>query len=110
MFKIYVDDERPMPEGFHFIVRSNEQLHDLIHEITKAGGRIDTVSFDHDNMHGRDFYDGLVEFQAYVTWPDNLVFHTANPVAHKRMVEWAKENAPESTFVDPRFFWPGHLG
>lgn len=108
--KIYVDDERRKPDEFDVVVRSNEQLQSLLFELSLAEARIETISFDHDNMHGEDFYAGLLWVGARNDWPDNLVFHTANPVAHERMVKWAQDNAPETTFVDPRFFWPRHLG
>ena len=46
-----------------------------------------------------------MDFKIYVD-DENLVFHTANPVAHKLMVAWAIEHAPMTTFVDPRYFYP----
>lgn len=108
--KIYVDDERRKPDEFDLVVRSNMQLHDVMHTIAMAGGTVDTVSFDHDNMHGEDFFAGLTAFRFYNYWPENLVFHTANPIAHAQMVAWANDNAPDTTWVDPRFFWPRELG
>mgnify|MGYP003537083142 FL=1 len=108
--KIYVDDERRKPYDFDVVVRNNGQLQDLLYELMRGEANIETISFDHDNMHGPDFMECLYVLQVMNYWPDNLVFHTANPVAHAQMVAWAQENAPESTFVDPRFFWPRHLG
>lgn len=108
--KIYVDDERRKPDGFDYVERNNPDFLVLIDTLDKAGIVIDTISFDHDNMHGSDFIFGLTAMGYMGIWPKNLVFHTANPVAHEQMVKWAQENAPESTFVDPRFFWPRHLG
>lgn len=108
--KIYVDDERRKPDEFDIVSRSNESFADLVWTWKNGEGIVETISFDHDNMHGPDFMECLYVLQVMNYWPDNLVFHTANPVAHAQMVAWAQENAPESTFVDPRFFWPRHLG
>ena len=105
--KIYVDDERRKPDEFDFVARTNVEAIELA---MKHKGNLDTISFDHDNMHGADFMVALTSIGFLGIWPDNLVFHTANPVAHEQMVKWAQANAPETTFVDPRFFWPRHLG
>lgn len=105
-FKIYVDDERPKPSDFDALVRTNTQLEDLLYVLNKAGVQVDTISFDHDNMYGPDFMMGLRSLPILGVWPENLVFHTANPVAHKLMVAWAIEHAPMTTFVDPRYFYP----
>lgn len=105
-FKIYVDDERPKPSDFDVVVRSNPELIDLLNTLTVAGISVDTISFDHDNMHGDDFYGGLTAMAYLGYWPKNLVFHTANRVAHGRMIAFATEHAPMTTFIDPRYFYP----
>jgi len=90
--KLWLDDIRPMPEGFDVHVKRVSHAIALIEMVT-------TISFDHDLGEGRrtgydlakfiekGAYDGSVERITYSV-------HSANPVGRKNIVI-AMENAEE---------------
>jgi hypothetical protein len=85
--KIWVDDIRPVPEGYEGTKSVNETKA-LIEQIESAGGSIDLIDLDHDlgdyAAYGGDaikILDYLVERETF--YP--IAIHTANPVGRANM-------------------------
>ncbi len=85
--KIWVDDFRPVPEGYEGTKSVNETK-ELIEQIEAAGGSIDLIDLDHDlgdyAVYGGDaikILDYLVERETF--YP--IAIHTANPVGRANM-------------------------
>lgn len=85
--KIWVDDIRPIPNGYIGVRSVNETIA-LIEEIEESGGEIGLLDLDHDlgdyAKYGGDaikILDYLVEKEKY--YP--IVIHTANPVGRANM-------------------------
>lgn len=101
MFKVWVDDERSMPEDYNAWVKSLEDWWDLRRRLDMMGLEIDFVSFDHDLGNGGDAHDIAKEIEQDAYWGDIEPFewkvHSANPVGAKK-IRQALENADR--------YWP----
>lgn len=90
--KIYVDDVRPVPEGYEG-TKSVDETIALIEELEAKGVEIELLDLDHDlgdyAKYGGDaikILDYLAERETY--YP--IAIHTANPVGRanmERMIE-----------------------
>ncbi|MDD6657117.1 MAG: hypothetical protein PUE95_07500 [Lachnospiraceae bacterium] len=85
--KIWVDDIRPVPDGYEGTKSVNETI-SLIKEIETEGGIIELIDLDHDlgdyAQYGGDainLLDFLVERETF--YP--IAIHTANPVGRANM-------------------------
>lgn len=84
--KIYLDDERPAPEGW--ILAMTVPI--LIH-LMKTQSNITDISLDHDlgnnELTGYDFMLWLEQqvFNKLIINIPNVTFHTANPTGRKNM-------------------------
>lgn len=82
--KLYVDDERPCPEGWTVARTYDEALFCLIlYNITD-------LSLDHDLGWGRTGYDLLRELSEMYAYgrafiPEHIYCHSANPVGRKHI-------------------------
>jgi len=92
--KIWVDDERSMPEGFDYHVKTAAEAIDLLQQ-----GRVTRISLDHDLGGLAEFETGyfiaqFIEMAAHNGWipPIEWEIHTANPVGRRNM-EAALRNA-----------------
>lgn len=92
--KIWVDDERPMPEGFDYHVKTAAEAIEIIQQ-----GDVTKISLDHDLGGVNDYETGyfiaqFIEMAAHNSWIPALEWeiHTANPVGRRNM-EAALRNA-----------------
>ncbi len=89
--RLWLDDRRPKPFGFHVRCRTAEEAKAWL-----LTSRITHISFDHDLGPGSTGYDVAkwIEEQAHcgklkaLTWE----IHSANPVG-RRNIEWAMQSA-----------------
>lgn len=103
---LWIDDERPMPLAFSHHAESSVEAIALLKKAQADGTHIAKISFDHD-LSIRDGEDDtsrpvlrwIIENDF---WPDEMAFHTANPIGHKWLVGTATRYAPPTTWVDPR--------
>lgn len=89
--KLWVDDERPAPEGFTQAWSSDEAVLHLL----ARWPEITEVSLDHD-LGGED--TGFLVLNWMISeniWPSVLTIHTSNPPARKRMLAAANAEAPD---------------
>lgn len=100
--KLWIDDVRPMPEGFD---RHAKTASEAI-EIIKACDRIEEISFDHDLGNDADGtgYDvaKFIEEQAYrgiKPPPLKWSIHSANPVGRQN-IRKAMESAERFAALD----------
>lgn len=104
--KLWVDDERPAPDGEDWLsVRSSQRAIETIKRWDEARAthqgvtRLEEVSLDHD-LGGEDtgfkVLDWMIEHNI---WPEVLTIHTSNPPARKRMLQAANVEAPMSTSI-----------
>ena len=81
--KLFLDDERPCPEGWT-LARTFEEAVQLLNE-----GNVTAVSLDHDLGTERTGYDlaSLLEEAAFcgLETPEELFCHSANPVGRSRI-------------------------
>lgn len=92
--KLWVDDERPAPDGFVRAETSNNAILFLAVS-ANSGFYWDEVSLDHDlggDDTGMKVLDWMIE---YKVWPTELTIHTSNPPARKQMLAAANAEAPE---------------
>jgi len=91
--KIWLDDERPMPQGFDRQVKTADEAIALL----KSGG-VTLISLDHDlgeTENGTGYNVArFIEFRAFhrILAPIEVLIHSANPVGRERM-EQAINNA-----------------
>ncbi len=96
--RVWLDDERPMPEGYDVHVRTAPEAIDLI-----RSGRVELISLDHDlgppeAGTGYDVAKAIGEMAYHGRIPEmSFRVHTANPVGRKNIVD-CLQNAK-------RFWW-----
>lgn len=105
--KVWLDDERPAPEGWTHARTSAEAIAAIEGAVT-----LEAVSLDHDlDTTGADtgmaVLDHLIRYE---TWPARLSFHTANKDAHAALVSRARAHAPETVEIDATDFHPDPQG
>ena len=85
MLRVWIDDERPMPDDFNVHVRNYSEFCDVL----CRGEDIELVSFDHDlGEHGNAYEIAkYIEEEAYNHQIQrfNWEIHSANPVGAKRI-------------------------
>ena len=91
--KVYLDDERPTPEGWHRVYTADEAI-----TLLRAGG-VTEISLDHDLGDDQKFGTGydvavFIEEGAFFgnVRPVRWSIHSANPVGRQNM-QAALENA-----------------
>lgn len=111
MTKIWVDDERPAPDGFIWAINSMVAIHDLKYAVATSAV-LEEVSLDHDLGYSDELPTSKVPADAVEdngfkvlnwmiennVWPAVLTIHTANVPARERMLAAANAEAPK--FVD----------
>lgn len=92
--KIWVDDERPMPDKFDIKVDNYSDFVDILID-NGSGKNIELVSFDHDLGGKKNAYKiaRFVENEAYnhQLYPFEWEIHSANPVGAKRIRQALKK-------------------
>lgn len=94
--KLWIDDERPMPEMFTHWARSSDEA--VLHLLAHTNEPLEVVSFDHDlggttsDDTSRPVLLWMIENEV---WPKEIRFHTANPVGRDWLEGTAKRYAPE---------------
>jgi len=79
--KLWVDDERPAPEGWLWAKNSHEAVGVLSYEW--PAGRVTDLSLDHD-LGGEDTTRSVVTWMVmHGIWPERIYVHTANPVGRE---------------------------
>ena len=95
---VYLDDIRKCPDNF-ILARTKDECINLI-----KNNKINIISLDHDlgeSMEtGYDVAKFIVEygFENNI-WPNEIYFHTDNPVGRKNMFQLLNHYCPESTKV-----------
>ncbi len=83
--KLYLDDERPAPEGWCRVYTAEECMKILQEK------EVEVLSLDHDLGTDKTGYDVLcwIEEQVFVYGyePPIILLHTANPVGRQRMAQ-----------------------
>lgn len=84
--KVYLDDERPTPEGWHRVYTANEAITLL------RAGVVEDISLDHDLGDDQKFGTGydvasFIEEQAFLGEMNRVrwFIHSANPVGRANM-------------------------
>ena len=85
--KIYLDDERPAPEGWHRTYTARE----TIKALELHGSNVTEISLDHDlGLKDEDGYDVLLYLEVIAATTERHIplirVHTANPSAEKKML------------------------
>jgi phosphopantothenoylcysteine synthetase/decarboxylase len=91
--RIWLDDERPMPQGFDKHFRTGEEVMDIL---TYSRSLITHIDFDHDLGKGITGYD-VAHFierlaEKRLVNPISWHVHSSNPVGSKR-IEQAMKSA-----------------
>lgn len=82
---VWLDDERPMPEGYDVHARNAREAIELL-----AGGEVTFMSFDHDLGSGNGSGSDVAKYVEEYAWRGTLkrlgwAIHTANPVGRSYM-------------------------
>ena len=107
--KLWIDDERPTPEGYTHTAKTSQEAIDLLDDAMDCGIIVEHVSFDHDL--GYNYEDGHSMLVGGVQddtsrrvmtwmiennfWPNTLSIHTQNPVGFEWLRGTAIRYAPE---------------
>lgn len=98
--KLFVDDERPAPEGWTLAKTSQEAL-SILAEVRELGRTLDVISLDHDLstvMYEDDTTRPVMLWMCETEWwPTELYVHTANPYGEEWLVGMAQRYAPPGT-------------
>ena len=85
--KVYLDDERPAPEGWCRVYTAEECMKILADPKIE----VEVLSLDHDLGTDKTGYDVLcwIEEQVFVYGyePPKILLHTANPVGRDKMAQ-----------------------
>lgn len=90
--KIYVDDVRPVPEGYEG-TKSVDETIALIEELEAKGVEIELLDLDHDLGDYAQFGGDAIKILDYLAERETyypIAIHTANPVGRanmERMIE-----------------------
>lgn len=80
--KMWVDDQRPAPEGWTWILTSKMAISQLFN-YKMIGARMEAMSLDHD-LGGDDTTRAVVLWCCERNWwPDEVFVHTSNPVGRE---------------------------
>ncbi|WP_422928604.1 cyclic-phosphate processing receiver domain-containing protein [Singulisphaera sp. PoT] len=96
--RVWLDDERPMPDGYDVLVRTAPEAIDLI-----RSGQVTKISLNHDlgppeAGTGYDVAKAIAEMAYHGRFPEiSFRVHIANPVGRKNIVD-CLQNAK-------RFWW-----
>jgi hypothetical protein len=100
--KLWLDDERVMPSGYTHWARSSASAIEMLDLQQWQSSRFQLISFDHDlggttgDDTSRPVLTWMIENEM---WPDEIRFHTANPVGREWLEGTAKQYAPKSTLI-----------
>lgn len=93
--KLFIDDERPAPEGWELALTSDEAL--AVIEAQAYDGQLESVSFDHD-LGGDDTTRPVVLWMCENDhWPESVYVHTGNPIGEEWLVGMVRRYAPTGT-------------
>lgn len=111
---LWVDDVR-VPEEHNGVqytdwVKSSQEAILFLDTAKWYHKPIELISFDHDlsETSDDDAMSVLVWIQKNNFWPSNMRFHTGNPVGWDNMVKFATHYAPDTCWVDPRWWWENY--
>lgn len=111
--KIFIDDERRMPEGYDILARTNQDAIRALKEIHRDGRmKLELVSFDYDahNYLSWTFMQTAEWMRDHDVWPEEIRIHTLNHwKGRPELIAFFKENAPTTTKVDPYDPWAAVL-
>lgn len=119
--RVYLDDERKAPVGWHRVYTADECIAKL------EGGKVEELSLDHDLAQEHlEHYEGtgynsppepvFREKTGYAVvqwmidngvWPPLVILHTMNPVARDRMLAAIRRYAPEHVRCEVRIGFRG---
>lgn len=96
--KLWVDDERPAPPGWHRAYTSDQAITAL------SPGDVEEISLDHDlgetcageSDTTRRVVTWMIENEV---WPTRVQVHTANPVGRSWLVGTLRRYAPDGVVV-----------
>lgn len=100
--KLFVDDERPAPEGWVLAKTSSEAL-TILTKVHELGHTLDAISLDHDLstvMYEDDTTRPVMLWMCeHEWWPTEVYVHTANPCGEEWLVGMTQRYAPPGTLV-----------
>ncbi len=105
MYRLWIDDERPAPEGFDWVAKTSDEA---IAYLSFASHGLVEISFDHDLGYnwedGHPSLDGDVPDDTtrpvmlwmieHNVWPEQLTIHTGNPVGREWLLGMANRYGP----------------
>lgn len=97
IIKIWVDDIRPVPQGYEGTKSVNETIQ-LIEEIEAEGGIIELLDLDHDLGDYAKFGGDAIKILDYLAENEKyypIKIHTANPVGRANMERMIERYWPE---------------
>lgn len=98
MIKIYLDDEREIPDSSWTRVHTATECIDYLKKMHESQTRVNVLSLDHDlgppeAGTGYDvccFLEEMAHCEPTFIMPDSIQIHSANPVGRQRMFSVVK--------------------
>ena len=94
--RLFIDDERPAPEGWIWAKTSSKALL-YLNVWRDYGSKFEAISFDHDLSEEDTTRRVLLWMCEHNYWPNEAYVHTGNPVGEEFLVGMIRRYAPEGT-------------
>lgn len=98
--KLFVDDERPVPDNSWTLATTSKAALYAIGGHHRESLILDSLSLDHDLSNQLGYDDDtrciMLYMCEYDYWPTNLYIHTANPAGQEWLVGMAKRYGPRN--------------
>lgn len=101
MHKIFIDDERRVPDSSWTLVKNSRTAIIMLDGLRQQGIKVHSISFDHD-LGGPAFdqHDTSRPVMMWMVennyWPENLYVHTGNPIGEAWLVGMARQYGPKN--------------
>lgn len=96
--KLFVDDERPVPDHTWVLAQRSRDAIDILTMCKASGSTLDVLSLDHDLSTVIAEDDTARPIMLWMCenewWPTDLYVHTANPYGEEWLVGMARRYGP----------------
>lgn len=99
--KLFVDDERPAPEGWRLALTAEAAIALLEHGFLEGHDEVEVLSLDHDlgEVDGKPIDTRMIVdwMRHHDYWPKEIYVHTGNQIAERWLVDTIRSCAPPKT-------------
>lgn len=100
---LWIDDERPMPDGYSHWAKTSDEAIGLLDIFRSRGDVLVSVSFDHDLGYTGDQDDNSRRIAIWMSehgvWPELVIIHTRNPIGASWLYRHFAYDGPEGMSI-----------